>query len=165
MKPSRPRVVGDLLTTALPDLSDRLFVERLRRAWRDAVGADAARRTRPQSLTNGCLTVTVDNSAWLHELTLRATELTARLAARHGEVQSIRLVLGSVAADPGAPSERPRRPRTLAAHEVEEIDATVAVIDDPALRASARRLLTRARQFDDGSQLTAMGRQGSPVSR
>ncbi|MBI3638006.1 MAG: DUF721 domain-containing protein [Candidatus Rokubacteria bacterium] len=163
MKPSRPRVVADLLASALPDLGDRLFVERLRRAWRDVVGADAARRTRPQNFTNGVLTVTVDNSAWLHELTLRATELAAQLATRHGEVRSIRLVLGTVSPDAAAPSERTRRRRTLASHEVEEIDAVVAVIEDPALRDSARRLLTRARQSDDATdrQLTPMDRQGS----
>ena len=79
-----PRAVADLLLTAVPDLKDRLLEHRIRRAWSHIVGVDAARRTQARSFAEGCLTVAVDNSPWLHELTLRSEELTRRLQQRFG---------------------------------------------------------------------------------
>ncbi len=141
-------MLADLLVSAVPDLRDRLLADRLRRSWRAAVGPDVARRTRPQDLVNGCLTVAVDNSPWLHELTLRASELVGPLRERFPEIRTLRFVLGAIDADAAAPVERRPRPRALAADDVRAIDAAVAEIRDPAVRDSARRLLTRARQFE-----------------
>src|SRR5678815_5032657 len=85
-----PRTVADLLLTAVPDLNDRLLEHRIRRAWSHIVGVDAARRTQARSFAEGCLTVAVDNSPWLHELTLRSEELTRRLQQRFDGVRSLR---------------------------------------------------------------------------
>src|SRR5215813_12952868 len=109
MNRSAPRAVGELLLTAMPQLEDRLLVERLRRTWSALVGAEVAGRARPQSLTNGCLHVVVDNSPWLHELTLRATELTDRLHRQFEAVRSIRFTLGALQAEPSPPAERRER--------------------------------------------------------
>ena len=130
---------------ALPQLEDRLLVLRMRRAWRTVVGDDGARRSEPQSLVNGCLTIVVDNSPWLHELTLRAPDLTARLHAEFPAVQTLRFSLGAAAAEEAAAEARPaaRRPR-LTDDDTRAIDAAAAAISDPTLAASARRLLTRA---------------------
>src|SRR4029434_10862788 len=87
-----PRVVADLILSAVPDLRDRLLEHRLRRAWSDVVGGDAAGRSQPRSFAQGCLTVAVDNSPWLHELTLRGEELTRRLNARFDAVRSLLFV-------------------------------------------------------------------------
>src|SRR5262245_21900193 len=94
-----PRAVADLLLTAVPDLRDRLLEHRIRRAWPQVVGADAARRAQARSFADGCLTVAVDNSPWLHELTLRSEELTRRLRERFDAVRSLRFVAGTVEAD------------------------------------------------------------------
>src|SRR5262244_3636832 len=91
-----PRVVADLILSAVPDLRDRLLEHRIRRAWSNVVGADAARRAQPRSFADGCLTVAVDNSPWLHELTLRSEELTRRLHDRFDAVRSLRFVAGSI---------------------------------------------------------------------
>jgi len=80
VRAAAPRSVADLLVSAVPDLRDRLLEHRIRRAWPAVVGGDAARRAQPRSFVDGCLTVVVDNSPWLHELTLRSDELTRRLA-------------------------------------------------------------------------------------
>src|SRR6266850_293210 len=117
MKSGPPRAIGELLLGALPQLGDRLLVQRMRRTWSAVVGADVARRAQPQALVNGCLTIVVDNSPWLHELNLRAADLTERLRAAFPAVQTLRFNLGAAAA---------------------------AAISDPALAASARRLLARA---------------------
>jgi|SRR5688572_9039370 len=145
MKKASPRLVGELLISAVPQLEDRLFVERLRREWSTLVGPDAARRSRPQALVNGCLQVLVDNSPWLSELTLLAPDLTARLGSRYPAVRSLRFLLGAQPADDRLPAARPapRDPR-LTDDDRRAIDAAAAAISDPALANTARRLMARA---------------------
>lgn len=94
---STPTPVGALLTAAVPALAEPLLALDLRRAWADLVGADISRRSRPGDLRGGTLTVTVDNSPWLQELTLREGELLARLQARYGTdaIKALRLTLGA----------------------------------------------------------------------
>ena len=134
--------------SAVPELRDRLVEGRLRGAWNGLVGPDVARRAQPQSLTNGCLHVVVDNSPWLQELTLRSAELITRIAARFETIRTLRFTLGRL----DGPSETPPAPsgrlaRTLNADDVREIDETVAPIRDADVRAAARRLLGTARRF------------------
>jgi predicted nucleic acid-binding Zn ribbon protein len=145
MRSGPPRAVGELLLSALPQLEDRLLVARMRRTWGALVGPDVARRAQPQALVNGCLTIVVDNSPWLHELTLRAPDLTERLQAQFPAIRSLRFSLGAAAAEEAAAQARPapRRPR-LTDDDTRAIDAAAAAISDPALAASARRLLARA---------------------
>lgn len=139
-----PRAVGELLVGALPQLEDRLLVERLRRSWTRLVGADAARRSRPQMLVNGCLHVLVDNSPWLSELTLIAPDLAARLGAEYPAVRSLRFSPGVAPAEERTPAARPApRPARLTDDDRCAIDAAAAAISDPALAATARRLLAR----------------------
>lgn len=140
-----PRAVGELLVTAVPQLEDRLLVQRLRRTWASLVGAEMARRAQPQALVNGCLQIVVDNSPWLHELTLRAPDLAARLGAEHPAVRSVRFSLGPSPAEEPTPAARPApRPSRLTDDDRRAIDAAAAAISDPALAATARRLLVRA---------------------
>src|SRR5882724_2128621 len=138
-----PRAVADLLLTAVPDLRDRLLEQRIRRAWPHVVGADAARRAQARSFADGCLTVAVDNSPWLHELTLRSEELTRRLHDRFDVVRSLRFVAGTVEPDSSArPSAQPAR--ALDTRALREIDEAAAAIPDAGVAAAARRLMTKA---------------------
>jgi hypothetical protein len=133
--------------SAVPALQDRLVEVRIRAAWGGLVGADAARRSRPLRVTNGCLHVVVDNSPWLAELTLRSRELTTRITAQFAAVHALRFTLGRMddAAAPSAPTKSlPSRP--LTADDWREIDATVAQIRDPEANAAARRLLGAVRR-------------------
>jgi hypothetical protein len=140
-----PRAVGELLVTAVPQLEDRLLVQRLRRTWASLVGAEMARRAQPQALVNGCLQIVVDNSPWLHELTLRAPDLAARLGAEYPAVRSVRFSLGASSTEEPTPAARPApRPSRLTDDDRRAIDAAAAAISDPGLAAGARRLLARA---------------------
>jgi hypothetical protein len=144
MRSAPPRAVGSLLVSAVPQLEDRLLVERVRRAWTGIVGADAARRCRPEALVNGCLHVLVDNSPWLAELTLLEAGLTARLGARFPTIRSVRFSLGVAPAEERPPAARPVPPAPrLTDDDRRAIDAAVAAISDPALATTARRLLAR----------------------
>src|SRR6267378_926053 len=138
-----PRAVADLLLTAVPDLRDRLLEHRIRRAWSQVVGADAARRAQARSFTDGCLTVAVDNSPWLHELTLRSEELTRRLRERFDAVRSLRFVSGTIEADASSRTSATRAP-ALDQRALREIDEATAAIPDAAVASAARRLLTKA---------------------
>jgi len=149
MRSGTPRAVADVLAAAVPQIAERLPEYRIRRAWRSLVGVDIARRTQPLSLANGCLHVVVDNSPWLHELTLRAAELTERLRAQFDVVRSLRFTLGTLPAEPSPPAERrERRAKTLDDDDRRDIEAAASAISDPALADVARRLLTTARRAD-----------------
>lgn len=144
-----PRVVGDLLVAAVPDLRDRLLEREIRRAWPALMGPDAARRTQPQGVAHGCLSVRVDNSPWLHELTLRTDELTRRVRERFPEVRALRFVLGAL-----EPAEAPTvaRGSTVSSVPLDDaarsaIDQAAAAIHDQTLAAAARRLMTTAWRF------------------
>ncbi len=151
MRPSTPRGpvrVADLLARAVPGLDQHLAVEAIRGRWAKIVGPEGARRSRPDSLRQGVLTVSVDNSSWLHELTLRSGDLLARVQAEHGQaVTSLRFMLGRMS--PAGAREnaavRPTPPRRLRPDERREIQRMTADIADPALAATLERLLTKDR--------------------
>jgi hypothetical protein len=147
MKTPAPRAVGELLSSALPQISDRLLELRIRRMWPSIVGRDVARRARPDAWSGGTLRIVVDNSPWLHELTLRAGELTTKVRERFPEVQALRFVLGALENEGiNASSELPRAvPLSAADHA--DIAAAAAAISDSALAEAARRLLVTARRF------------------
>ena len=144
-----PRAIGDLLVAAVPTLGDRLLEQRIRRAWPSLVGPDGARRTQPQALAHGCLSVRVDNSPWLHELTLRTDELTRRVHERFPEVQALRFVLGALEQAEAAPTAREPRASPVPLDDAARaaIDEATRPIHDPTLAAAARRLLTKAWRF------------------
>lgn len=151
MKRNGPRPVGELIDRALPQLRERLLEIRIRRAWSALVGADLARRARPGTLAGGTLDVVVDNSPWLHELTLRGPDLARAVRGRFPEVASLRFTLGTVPAgdddDGDVPTSRATRRPPLTETDRRDIDRAVATIPDPALAAAARRLMTRARPY------------------
>ena len=147
MKKLAPRRVADLVASALPQITERLHEVRLRTRWSAILGPEVARRTQPGRLENGCLTITVDNSPWLHELTLRQAELLGRLGEHVPELRSIRFVIGAVTGEPVARRARASEPPRLTPEEAREIEATVSVIHDQDVASAARRLLTTARRF------------------
>ena len=146
-----------MLVAALPELRDRLLEETIRKDWSQLAGPELGRRSGPGRLKAGVLDVTVDNSPWLHEMTLRSGELLAGLQARFGSVvASLRLALGVVPAgvDPPKADRRPEARARLSHEEAEVVEAMVASLPDPALAGSLRRLLTKdllARRRPDSS--------------
>lgn len=157
-----PVRVGNLLTRAVPALAERLLEESIRREWAQTVGPDAARRSRPISLRQGTLQVSVDNSPWLQELTLRSAAISSALHERHGAaVGGVRFVLATAA--PSAAPIAPAQSRTttvpsrqLSAEEARQVDDAARRLADHGLAASFRRLLTK--------DLLARGERGSSAA-
>src|SRR5438034_1573540 len=144
MNPRAPRAISELIVNALPELRERLVEEGIRRSWPAVVGAEGARRSRPQRLTNGLLEIAVDNSPWLHELTLRAPDLTTRLRAQFAAITSLRFVLTPVAQDAASVSpSTERRRRALPPEEKRDIDAAVEIGRAPSELQSHSELVCR----------------------
>ena len=76
-----PVPVGDLL----PDLAAKggwgqvVDLCRLQAAWGQLMGALVADHSRPEAIGRGRLTVTVDNSAWLMQLSFYRDEMRAKM--------------------------------------------------------------------------------------
>ena len=146
-----PQRVGELLTAAVPALSEKLVEETVRKEWARTVPADLGRRSEPGPLRRGVLEVRADNSPWLQELTMRRGELLAALAARHGAaVTSLRFVLAPIhgdkaPADAVVPPRRREIPPRLSPEEAREVEVMAAAVTDPEVAAALRRLLTKAR--------------------
>jgi hypothetical protein len=140
-----PVRVRDVLLAAQPDLRERVLEDAVRRDWSHVVGTELGRRSRPGRLKAGVLDVVADNSPWLHELTLRSGELLAALQTRFGSaVASLRFGVGVLTpcAHPPPCSTPPPRAR-LTHEETRCVDAMVALLPDPMLAGSLRRLLTK----------------------
>ena len=117
----------------------------IRNGWADIVGPEMARRSRPGELRAGVLTVLVDNSPWLQEVTLRSSEILAGIKARHGSaVTTVRCALGSLPTPRQAVThDGPPPADPLSVEEEHAVDAIVAPVTDPVLAASMRRLVTK----------------------
>lgn len=76
--------LSDLIKKAVRDLKGKgLFTEEeMREAWREAVGADAARHSAPVSFKKTSIFVNVDRSSWLYELTIKKKEILKKLEER-----------------------------------------------------------------------------------
>jgi hypothetical protein len=157
-----PVRVGNLLTAAVPALAERMLEDAIRREWAQTAGPEAARRSRPGALRQGTLEVSVDNSPWLQELTLRSAAIVAALRKRHGSaVIGVRFALGTGRGDADA-AARPARAgteapqRCLTVEEARLVDAAAGQVPDPALASSLKRLLTK--------DLLARGERRAPAA-
>ena len=157
-----PVRVGNLLTAAVPALAERMLEEAIRREWAQTAGPEAARRSRPAALRQGTLEVSVDNSPWLQELTLRSAAIVAALRKRHGSaVTGVRFALGSGRGDADT-ATRPARAgtevpqRRLTVEEARLVDAAAGQVPDPVLASSLKRLLTK--------DLLARGERRAPAA-
>jgi hypothetical protein len=143
--------VGELLTAAVPALTERLLEDTIRREWRQLLPPDLSRRSEPGELRRGTLEVRVDNSIWLHELTMRSEDIVAGLARRHGlRISSVHIRLGRLElADGAGAASAPRPPREarprLTPEETRDADALVAELTDPEIAHALRRLYTKDR--------------------
>jgi len=164
-----PVRVGNLLTAAVPALAERMLEDAIRREWAQTAGPEAARRSRPGALRQGTLQVSVDNSPWLQELTLRSAAIVAALRKRHGSaVIEVRFALGSgrddadvatgsARAGTEAPQGRLTAPeRRLTVEEARLVDAAAGQVHDLALKSALKRLLTK--------DLLARGERPAPAA-
>jgi predicted nucleic acid-binding Zn ribbon protein len=124
-------------------LGARLKEYRVLAVWDRAVGGVIAGHARPATVRGRKLTVTVDSSAWMQQLTLLRPEIIAKLNRMLGAaaVESVTFRLGEV--EP--PARRPRAAPTplpdLDAAERARVAERVAGIADEGVREALRHLM------------------------
>lgn len=99
--------------------------------WKDIVGADVAKNSRPTKLAGDALFITVRSSAWNHQLSLLAETILAAVRARlpSAGIERLRFRVGRIAespptaAAPRRPAPQPRRavPRSASATPEEAV--------------------------------------------
>ena len=92
--------LSGLIKKAIKDLGahGRLTEEEIRLAWRESVGDDAARHSRPVSFRKDSVFVNVDRSSWLYELTISKKEILAKLEEllKRKKFKDIRFRIGEI---------------------------------------------------------------------
>jgi len=126
-------------------LAGRMKEYRVFSVWERAVGTVIARHAQPAAIRGKRLTVIVDSSAWMQQLSILRPELTDKLNRVLGEavVEQIALRIGEVV--PPGPVERPaaRPAAALTPEERESIEQAVNSITDPDVRESLRHLMEK----------------------
>ncbi|MFQ6671688.1 MAG: DciA family protein [Candidatus Tectimicrobiota bacterium] len=117
--------------------------------WPEVVGEAVSRVTHPQTVRGSTLVVTVADSAWLQQLRYLEEPMVERLNAAIGRpvIDGIYLQIGSI---PAAPDEdEPLEDAAgLDPEAAAHLEAVVAEVEDPALRATLRKVLACARRIE-----------------
>lgn len=146
-----PEVLGLLLDRTIQrlGLSRRLQAHAAVEGWDRAVGPEIARRARPLHVSGRTLHVAVENSSWLHQLTLLHDELLGNFRAIAGEtdIDQIRFSLGVPPADRVFSAPLPPRlvAPPLSQEELAAIERDLAPIHDRGVAAVLRRILIEER--------------------
>ena len=79
--------IGDIVKSVFARMeSEKSFSrEDVESRWKDLVGAAATRHTRPAALRKGILTVFVDSSGWIQQMTLQKRKLLKQLKRSFGK--------------------------------------------------------------------------------
>jgi predicted nucleic acid-binding Zn ribbon protein len=139
------KAVGDLL----PELAEKggwgalVELSRLQARWAEVVGEQIAAHTAPERIQHGRLTVLVDSSAWLMQLSFYKADIHRKVNAHLGgeRVSEVFLKVGRTHRSAG-PEKRaadpPPSPETVAT-----VEGWVAEVPDDAVRDALKRLLLR----------------------
>ena len=79
--------IGDIVKTVFARLeSERTFSkEDIEEQWKTLMGPMGAKHSRPASLRKGVLTVFVDSSGWIQEMSLRKRKILKQLKRQFGK--------------------------------------------------------------------------------
>jgi predicted nucleic acid-binding Zn ribbon protein len=131
-------------TLASHGLTTRLKEYRVVGRWEKIVGKVIARHAQPLSLRGKKLSVAVDSSAWMQQLSLLKPELVEKLnhGLGAGSIQDITFKMGTIA--PGEkPSLKHASPVTLDKDAREKIEQYVQNINDLDVKQTLRRLIEK----------------------
>ena len=151
--PYRLTPLGDVLASVLKDrgLTAGLTLSGLQTAWDEAVGPSIAAHARPEALKGGTLTIIVDSSAWMNQLSMMRLDIIEKVRKAAGggveAVMDIRFRLGQPVAPVPVRKEPPFVPkkRALGPEDKAEVEDAVGAIPDPDLKGSVRRVLLKAK--------------------
>lgn len=99
MSKDKHSTLGDILKNVVSSLGKKkLTEEMLEAAWAKAAGNDAAGHTKCVGLRRAVLTVNVDVSSWLYELTTKKRDILEKLrgSLEGKKIKEIRLRIGDI---------------------------------------------------------------------
>jgi len=144
------RKVEKLSSTIEKILRDRGWGAKLKEyriygIWEKAVGKGIARHARPAGMRGKKLTVLVDSSAWMQQLSLLKPEIMGKVNQRLGEeaVESITLKLGEFESSSVQREEYRPAAGILGLEEQMKIDTCVSGIADQQTRDSLRHVMEK----------------------
>ena len=144
------RKVEKLSTTIEKILRDRGWGTKLKEyriygVWEKAVGKGIARHARPAGMRGKKLTVIVDSSAWMQQLSMLKPEIMGKVNQhlREDAIESITLKLGEFELSAVQRDEYRPAGGKLGPEEQEKIEACVAEIADEQTRESLRHLMEK----------------------
>jgi hypothetical protein len=145
-----PRKVEKLSATIEKILRDRGWGAKLKEyriygVWENAVGKVIARHARPSGMRGKKLTVIVDSSAWMQQLSMLKPEIMGKVNGRLGEdaIESITLKLGELELTAVHRDEYRPADGKLGPEEQTRIDICVGGIADLQTRDSLRHLMEK----------------------
>lgn len=138
-------------------LGEKGYDERLPRyqawlVWDKVVGDKIARRARPLRIREKTLEVRVDHPVWMQQLQMLKPQILQKIRAElpNCDIEDIYLRRGTP-----QPAQTHTEEPTLDWHkealtgaEKDEIEESLAVINDPELKAEMRRFYSRQRRLD-----------------
>ena len=143
------RKIEQLSTTIEKLLASRGLASKLKEYrvlghWGGAVGDVIAQHAQPSMVRGRKLTVTVDSSAWMQQLSLLKPEIIEKLNASMGTnaVESITLKLGEVEVRPRPKAHAPASELpSLTQEDQRRIEDLASMIADPEVRRSFQHLV------------------------
>ena len=92
--------IGDIVKAVFAKIESDKTISRedVEERWKTLVGAAAAKHTRPASLRKGILTVFVDTSGWMQEMSLQKRKILKQLKRSFGKdrISGIHFRIGEV---------------------------------------------------------------------
>lgn len=133
-------------------MEDRLTLACLQREWCELFEGPISSHTYPANLNNGILAVNVDSPLWMQQLKYFKQAMLGKLGAykiqaidfKHGSTRMSRFNPAGKRSGPGVGDDMTLPEKKLSDADVNWIEQTIAVIDDPELQDNARKALTKA---------------------
>ena len=92
--------IGDIVKSVFSQLENAqvLCKEDVEKEWKNIAGDGAARHSKPETLRKGVLTVRVDSSVWMQELTMKKRNLLKGLKRAFGKdkIAEIHFKIGEI---------------------------------------------------------------------
>lgn len=97
---TKQKSIENIVKDVIKNLSgtERVSEEEVVGAWVGAVGEKAGKHTKPVSIKKGVMTVNVDGSGWLYEVTIRKKELLEKLEGKikGKQIKVLRFRIGEI---------------------------------------------------------------------
>lgn len=122
------------------------------------MGQEVAGHTQPEFFSGASLFITVDHSAWMHQLTFLKDQILSNINTKLGSqaVSEIRFRLGTVPVRLRPSQEEPLQESWISQTDQDEIQESVRHINCPELREALSRVmakdLAQKQSFQDESR-------------